>query len=846
MIILGEGGVVDVAWSVLKKRQKRRLLRQQKDLKRGKLSIPKDMKKPFETYANILSKSSDFVDSGSRSNNPAASSKVLMHVPPPPPSFPFDSQMWAASLDNAGIFDETWANNVVDILLKESDENLQSPPPSIIRMRDSGPLLAGNGPPPFKNEPRNPAVQFLGDGYRSEMSASTWFTGPVHSQDLATLRSPIRNREKQKRMSVLYEDIKQRGEERRFRAGQQLSAIEAMEWERWRRMEAVETNEIGDNQLRHLQVIQAIKAEEGERRRRVQELVDARNQQAVDAVSNRVQAVDAMEIERDRRIEQMETIDREAHIEQERRRAWAKNIAQAEQRKHQYLFLLRQFSLREKLGQELLVFAHKVEKEKELRRWSQKEALTIVSNEVKRCFGASARTEPFGSWTTQLDLPTSDIDLVIILAENSQEETIQHLVQRMAAALRDKSHHPEVTSVLAVENTSFPLVKLTMAMAPVGHPGLPVVDQSWKHSHHSGGSPVPENLSSSSNPGQSNSFVLENQPHLFQNGGAASSPAVHSDLEDSYRMLVKLMTSPNNQDMSIRDFRGAGGGVLMESLGASIAKLRKEPRKSLPSLDDQQGNRRCREESKSAENSKTLKVEEQRSFLIDIDISFATTKHMGIAESTRLRKHVLPNNPELKTIVLALKRFLSVKGLNNPFTGGLSSHAITLLVLFALQKNKSTSSIFGLIAVDPRSLDPRDIGIPRAGSMETSLGHVFLHLLRFIGKEFKPSMSSIHAVLLSDQEMRVDEHPRQMSKLEDRPVEHSKDHVVIEDVYGNNLARSCFRFYEIQTYFAQAVSSVQQILLESGRNAANFSFFEDEHQVLLVDHCEPSFFCKRT
>jgi len=108
------------------------------------------------------------------------------------------------------------------------------------------------------------------------------------------------------------------------------------------------------------------------------------------------------------------------------------------------------------------------------------------------------------------------------------------------------------------------------------------------------------------------------------------------------------------------------------------------------------------------------------------------------------------------------------------------------------------------------------------------LGHVFLQLMRYIGKEFNPSLSIIRARLVKDKDMRVDEFPRKISGEETPRKEHGKDHVVIEDVYGNNLARTCFRFYEIQSYFAQATSSVQQILLESGRSAANYSFFEDE------------------
>ena len=148
------------------------------------------------------------------------------------------------------MLDEAWANNVVDILLNENEQLQFSHPPHTHRTMNNN--IADASYPPSPHVVR-------------KTNASTWFTevhgverlipySPNRKREKQERYSPNRKREKQERLNILYQDIKAQGEERRFRAGQQLSAIEAMEWERWRRMEVVETNEIGDNHIRHLQV----------------------------------------------------------------------------------------------------------------------------------------------------------------------------------------------------------------------------------------------------------------------------------------------------------------------------------------------------------------------------------------------------------------------------------------------------------------------------------------------------------------------------------------------------------------------------------------------------------------
>jgi len=63
-----------------------------------------------------------------------------------------------------------------------------------------------------------------------------------------------------------------------------------------------------------------------------------------------------------------------------------------------------------------------------------------------------------------------------------------------------------------------------------------------------------------------------------------------------------------------------------------------------------------------------------------VDITHLTDQHKGL-ECIQLVRHYLQVYPFMRPIVLCLKNLLKIHKLNDPYTGGLSSYGVILLVI---------------------------------------------------------------------------------------------------------------------------------------------------------------------
>ena len=79
-----------------------------------------------------------------------------------------------------------------------------------------------------------------------------------------------------------------------------------------------------------------------------------------------------------------------------------------------------------------------------------------------------------------------------------------------------------------------------------------------------------------------------------------------------------------------------------------------------------------------------------------VDITHLSDQHRGL-ECIELVKEYTAHYPYLKPIVLVLKNLLKIHGLNDPYTGGLSSYGVVLMVVsyFQFDQNAHTDSIGG-------------------------------------------------------------------------------------------------------------------------------------------------------
>jgi DNA polymerase sigma len=69
---------------------------------------------------------------------------------------------------------------------------------------------------------------------------------------------------------------------------------------------------------------------------------------------------------------------------------------------------------------------------------------------------------------------------------------------------------------------------------------------------------------------------------------------------------------------------------------------------------------------------------------INIDITQMTEFHNGL-QCVSLVKEYLAENQLIEPLILVLKQMLKVWGFNDPYTGGLSSYALFLLIVSFLQ-----------------------------------------------------------------------------------------------------------------------------------------------------------------
>ena len=72
---------------------------------------------------------------------------------------------------------------------------------------------------------------------------------------------------------------------------------------------------------------------------------------------------------------------------------------------------------------------------------------------------------------------------------------------------------------------------------------------------------------------------------------------------------------------------------------------------------------------------------------IRLDISFDTPSHRGLA-TCMFVKGLIAEYPLLSPLTLVLKQFLVMKGLNDPYKGGLSSYGLVLMITSVLQRRR--------------------------------------------------------------------------------------------------------------------------------------------------------------
>uniref|UniRef100_A0A0E0LEH3 Polymerase nucleotidyl transferase domain-containing protein n=1 Tax=Oryza punctata TaxID=4537 RepID=A0A0E0LEH3_ORYPU len=163
---------------------------------------------------------------------------------------------------------------------------------------------------------------------------------------------------------------------------------------------------------------------------------------------------------------------------------------------------------------------------------------------------------------------------------------------------------------------------------------------------------------------------------------------------------------------------------------------------------------------------------------IRLDISFKSPSHTGL-QTTELVRELTQQFPAAVPLALILKKFLADRSLDHPYSGGLSSYCLVLLIIRFLQHE-------------------HHLGRP----INQNLGSLLMDFLYFFGNVFDP------------RHMRISIQGSGIYLNRERG--HSIDPIHIDDPLcpANNVGRNCFRIHQCIKAFADAFTVLENELLQ--------------------------------
>ncbi|EQC30374.1 hypothetical protein SDRG_11951 [Saprolegnia diclina VS20] len=165
--------------------------------------------------------------------------------------------------------------------------------------------------------------------------------------------------------------------------------------------------------------------------------------------------------------------------------------------------------------------------------------------------------------------------------------------------------------------------------------------------------------------------------------------------------------------------------------------------------------------------------------VIRLDISFDQPQHRGI-ETCMYVQRLVSVLPELPPLMLVLKQLLLEHDLNDSYSGGLSSYALTLLLASVLR--------------------PLQLVAP---AHRPNLGELLLHFLQLFGRDFDPQQWFVRST-----------HGGPLIPLVDGFLHGAGDVVVVEDPLRpeHNVAKASFGFSRVQQALLDALLRIEDLM----------------------------------
>ena len=190
-----------------------------------------------------------------------------------------------------------------------------------------------------------------------------------------------------------------------------------------------------------------------------------------------------------------------------------------------------------------------------------------------------------------------------------------------------------------------------------------------------------------------------------------------------------------------------------------------------------------------------------------IDISIQDDKHFGL-KCVEFVKQLIIEYKSLKPLVLAIKNILKRAYLNDPYKGGISSYGLILMIVYFLQKQKSSG-----IDISP-------------GENNGNLGKLFFEFIRFYAIFFESNKIIININDNNNQNI--------LNEFDYHNMGHSSDLIIIDPLnHYNNVAKSCLQFYNIKMSFIICLKTLE----EDCECGCHFNQIGESYNNLKEEHC---------
>jgi DNA polymerase sigma len=163
-----------------------------------------------------------------------------------------------------------------------------------------------------------------------------------------------------------------------------------------------------------------------------------------------------------------------------------------------------------------------------------------------------------------------------------------------------------------------------------------------------------------------------------------------------------------------------------------------------------------------------------------LDITIKEMRHTGVNCVNLVKEYIIEYELILRPLVFILKQMVYMADLNDPFTGGINSYGLILMVVAFLQNELRKSPI-------------------TKEHISKNLGHFFLNFLNTYGNVIDYNQVEIRPSLISEYRTDLGQF------VQKQELNHSPNiTLVIQDPLfrGNNVTRSTFAFYIIRVAFS--------------------------------------------